>query len=53
MQVSLKVFKELDEVGIIPVDVEVVQVKLEDGKKHELATSFVVRLDYKKQLNKK
>lgn len=53
VQVSLKVFKELDEVGIIPVDVEIVQVKLEDGKKHELATNFVVRLDYKKQLNKK
>jgi hypothetical protein len=48
IQISYKIFKELDLEGVVPVDVEVVKTK--GGQL--ISTYFTVRLDYKALLNK-
>lgn len=50
VQVPFTIFKELDEVGVTVVDVEVVEIEYEQGTTHQVVTGFSVRPDYKKIL---
>lgn len=51
VQVPFRIFKELDEVGVTVVDVEVVRVRPEQrGVVQEIVTGFSVNPDYKKIL---
>src|SRR5690606_6135627 len=52
IQVSFKIFKELDPVGVTVVDVEVTKAKGKDNKLHDIVTGFTVRPDYKQILEK-
>lgn len=51
ISVPFSIFKEMDETGVVPVDVEIVVIDAKDDKVHEIATSFTVRQDYKEILD--
>jgi type IV secretory pathway VirB10-like protein len=52
IQVPLKIFKEMGDVGVVPVDVEITTVDMGDDQVHEVATYFSVRPDYKEAIER-